>query len=205
MVIFEAALTWTLVFSLWRVHPNLKTKYIYKSGKNIWNEYSAHTQKIGSGQSSQRHEYDKNDIIEWAKAHSKTGFPVNDWNSSKTLRKLQRNWREVREARTLVLDKARALDPCHRPEGSWALETRMYIELKFLGAVNRVVSFNIQNYCFVYRLMIMRQLSCKERPVLHSTRVHIILKINVKIIKHSSSTDPPHGVLFVDAVRTSHV
>ena len=25
----------------------------------------------------------------------------------------------------LVLDKARALDPCHRPEGSWALETRM--------------------------------------------------------------------------------
>ena len=25
-----------------------------------------------------------------------------------------------------VLDKARALDPCHRPEGSWALGTRMF-------------------------------------------------------------------------------
>ena len=24
-----------------------------------------------------------------------------------------------------VLDQARALDPCHRPEGSWALGTRM--------------------------------------------------------------------------------
>ena len=25
-----------------------------------------------------------------------------------------------------VLDQARALDPCHRPEGSWALGTRMF-------------------------------------------------------------------------------
>ena len=24
-----------------------------------------------------------------------------------------------------VLDQARAFDPCHRPEGSWALGTRM--------------------------------------------------------------------------------
>ena len=36
--------------------------------------------------------YDKN-IIEWAKAHSKTGFSVNDWKSSKTLRKLKWNSR----------------------------------------------------------------------------------------------------------------
>ena len=33
---------------------------------------------------------DKN-IIEWAKAHSKTGFSVNNWKSSKTLRRLKRN------------------------------------------------------------------------------------------------------------------
>ena len=26
-----------------------------------------------------------------------------------------------------VLDQARALDPCHRPEGSWALGTRMAV------------------------------------------------------------------------------
>ena len=26
-----------------------------------------------------------------------------------------------------VLDQARALDPCHRPEGSWALATRMLV------------------------------------------------------------------------------
>ena len=29
-----------------------------------------------------------------------------------------------------VLDQARALDPCHRPEGSWALETRMIFHLR---------------------------------------------------------------------------
>ena len=37
--------------------------------------------------------YDKNNIIGWAKAHSKTGFSVNDWNSTKTLRRLNRNSR----------------------------------------------------------------------------------------------------------------
>ena len=36
--------------------------------------------------------YDKNNIIEWGKAHSKTGFSVNDGKSSKTtLRRLKRN------------------------------------------------------------------------------------------------------------------
>ena len=34
--------------------------------------------------------YDKNQIIRWTKAHSKTGFSVNDWKSSRTLRKLKR-------------------------------------------------------------------------------------------------------------------
>ena len=32
-----------------------------------------------------------------------------------------------------VLDQARALEPCHRPEGSWALGTRMRWTTKFLG------------------------------------------------------------------------
>ena len=36
---------------------------------------------------------DKNNIIGWAEAHSKTGFSVNDWKSSKTLRRLKRNSR----------------------------------------------------------------------------------------------------------------
>ena len=34
--------------------------------------------------------YDKNNIIGWAKGHSKTGFSVNDWKFGKTLRKLKR-------------------------------------------------------------------------------------------------------------------
>ena len=34
--------------------------------------------------------YDKNSIIEWAKAHSKTGYSVNNWKSSKTLWRLKR-------------------------------------------------------------------------------------------------------------------
>ena len=37
--------------------------------------------------------YDKNDIIGWAKGHSETGFSVNDWKSSKTLRKMKRTCR----------------------------------------------------------------------------------------------------------------
>ena len=38
-------------------------------------------------------QYDKNNIIGWAKAHSKAGFSVSDWKSSKTLRRLKRNSR----------------------------------------------------------------------------------------------------------------
>ena len=37
--------------------------------------------------------YDENNIIGWAKAHSKTGFSVNNWKSSKTLQRLKRNSR----------------------------------------------------------------------------------------------------------------
>ena len=35
-------------------------------------------------------------------------------------------WKSVNRG-LLVLDQARALDPCHRPEGSWALGTRMAV------------------------------------------------------------------------------
>ena len=34
--------------------------------------------------------YDKKNIIGWAKGHSKAGFSINDWKSSKTLRKMKR-------------------------------------------------------------------------------------------------------------------
>ena len=37
--------------------------------------------------------YDKNSIIGWAKVHSKTGCSLNDWKSSKTLRRLKWNSR----------------------------------------------------------------------------------------------------------------
>ena len=37
--------------------------------------------------------YDKNNIIGWAQAHSKTGFSEKDWKSSNTLRRLKRNSR----------------------------------------------------------------------------------------------------------------
>ena len=62
--------------------------------------------------------YDKNNIIGWAEAHSKTGFSVNDWKSSKTLRGLKRNsrctlisgWGELRlfKVRKLVSRSARS-------------------------------------------------------------------------------------------------
>ena len=34
-----------------------------------------------------------------------------------------------------VLDQARALDPCHRPEGSWALGTRMGQSVAFVARI----------------------------------------------------------------------
>ena len=37
--------------------------------------------------------YDKNNIMGWAKACSKTGFSVNDWKLSKTLWRLKQNYR----------------------------------------------------------------------------------------------------------------
>ena len=64
--------------------------------------------------------YDKDNIIEWAKAHSKTGFSVNGWKWSKTLRRLKRNstcrctlisgWRELfsNQLRKLVSKSARS-------------------------------------------------------------------------------------------------
>ena len=36
--------------------------------------------------------YGKNNIIEWVRAHAKTGFSVNDWKSSKALRRIKRNF-----------------------------------------------------------------------------------------------------------------
>ena len=43
-----------------------------------------------------------------------------------------------------VLDQARALDPCQRPEGSWALGTRMHLhafELNGLPYLNKLVLY----------------------------------------------------------------
>ena len=36
--------------------------------------------------------YDENNIIEWAKAHSKRGFSVNDWNFRLDFRRISRVW-----------------------------------------------------------------------------------------------------------------
>ena len=60
--------------------------------------------------------HDKNNIVGWAKAHSETGFSVNDWISSKTLRRLKRNsrctlisgWGELFKVRKLVSRSSRS-------------------------------------------------------------------------------------------------
>ena len=43
-----------------------------------------------------------------------------------------------------VLDQARALEPCHRPEGSWALGTRMPTYLPQDGKIPCPVDRNLE-------------------------------------------------------------